>query len=109
MTPPAPRKLHLDRADRSLRITWADGAVSRISWPILRANCPSAGERHSREHSAGDPLAILAHVPSADLIEIHRCGNYAVQLFWADGHNAGIYTWEYLRVIAGRAMQEPAT
>jgi DUF971 family protein len=94
-----PQKIRLDRPSKRLVLEWADGSVDRFPWSYLRANCPSAGERVAREEAAAhaNPLAILAKVPSSELQEIRLVGNYALSLTWADGHAAGIYTWETLR------------
>ncbi len=47
---------------------------------------------------AYDPEHILVLTParSYEVEHVEIVGNYALQLFWDDGHHAGIYTWEYL-------------
>ena len=82
-------------------IAWSDGLCVGYPWPLLRTNCPSAGERVARESlPPEDPLAILGKVPSSELTEVRLVGNYAIGLTWADGHNVGIYTWQLLRELA---------
>ena len=31
--------------------------------------------------------------------DIQQVGNYAIQIHWSDGHNTGIYNWEYLKLL----------
>lgn len=95
-----PVRIQLDRPARRLRIDWADGVCCGYPWDLLRANCPSAGERTAREGPQANPLAVLSHIPSTDLVDLRMAGNYALIFTWGDGHNAGIYTWEYLRSLA---------
>jgi DUF971 family protein len=47
-----------------------------------------------------NPLAVLSKVPSDVVTDLRLVGSYALNLTWADGHGAGIYTWEYLRTLA---------
>jgi DUF971 family protein len=96
---PRPLKIRLDRPAKLLVIEWSDGLVFRYPWSHLRANCPSAGETVGRQEAAvqANPLAILPKVPSAEVQELRLIGSYALSFSWADGHSAGIYTWENLR------------
>ena len=95
-----PVAVRLDKPARLLIIDWDDGVRCNYPWDYLRARCPSAGERVARENVDVDPLAILAAMPSHDIVELRMVGAYALNVTWADGHNAGIYTWEYLQQIA---------
>lgn len=90
-----PLKIQLDKSERRLVIVWSDGFRNSFPWAFLRAHCPSAGEKVAREDA--NPLAVLNKVPSSELTNVRLVGTYALGLDWADGHNAGIYTWEYLR------------
>jgi DUF971 family protein len=38
--------------------------------------------------------------PALKIEEVAPVGNYALQIHWNDGHDSGIYTWDYLRSIA---------
>ena len=104
-----PVKIRLDKQARQLVIEWDDGLRHRYPWTYLRAHCPSAGERVSREQPNTDPLAVLGRVPSSDVADVRMVGNYAINLTWADGHNAGIYSWEYLRSLIGPSVVEEST
>lgn len=74
-----------------VRITWDDGHVGEYRKGYLRGHCPCAlCQGHGGELKFID-------VPDAKLAEIQAVGNYAIQFRWEDGHNTGIYTYDYLR------------
>ncbi len=96
---------HLDLAkDRGLTVTWSDGTSSFYPIGYLRRMSPSADARALREELARNPLTVLPATPTggdrpltasgAELV-----GNYAVRIRFSDGHNTGLYSWEYLRQI----------
>lgn len=103
----APTKIDL-RKDRGLTIEWPDGATSYYSIAYLRRMSPSADMRQLRDEMQKNPLTVLpassarAGGPlialSAELV-----GNYALKIRFSDGHDTGIYSWQYLRDI------DPAT
>lgn len=97
---PPPRHIDLKK-DRGLTILWADGSTSYYSIAYLRKMSPSADMRQWREEMERNPLAILP-APSAGpltALDAELVGNYALRLRFSDGHQTGIYTWEYLRRI----------
>lgn len=100
----APRQLDLKK-DRGLTVEWADGSTSYYSVAYLRRMSPSAEMRELRQQQASNPLTVLPSsaagsagrpltVESAELV-----GNYALRLRFSDGHDTGIYSWQYLREI----------
>lgn len=93
-----PVAIKFDKQAQQLRIEWSDGFRSTYRSDFLRANCPSAGESAGRE--ADNALAVLDKIPSGEIADLRTVGNYALQFTFADGHNAGIYTWDYLRRLA---------
>lgn len=98
------RPNHIDiRKDQGMTVTWPDGTVSTYPIVHLRRWSPSAEARQMREELAKNPLAVLP-ASSADagplrIEDAKFVGNYAIQLFFSDGHSTGIYSWEYLREI----------
>ena len=95
------RPVHLDlKRDRGLTIQWDDGSTSYYSILLLRRMSPSADARKVREELAKNPLTVLPSslnngpliAEGADLV-----GNYAVRIKFSDGHDTGIYSWDYLR------------
>ncbi|MBX9655213.1 DUF971 domain-containing protein [bacterium] len=95
-----PTRIRLNKPERSLIITWDDGKEHSFPWSFLRARCPSATEQAERASASKNPLQVLGHVPSSDLVEVQPVGSYALSLRWSDGHAFGIYTWEYLQELA---------
>ncbi len=90
---------------KGLEIDWADGHKSAWSFAWLREACPCAtcvDERNAEGRKAGQPkpkpAAVLPmYTPPPKPTSAHPVGRYAIQFNWADGHSAGIYSWEYLR------------
>ncbi len=97
-----PAGLDLDLKQQVLRITWADGAVSELSLPVVRKHCPCAACRTEKEQQSRTLLPVLKSAPpeKMEAVSGHLVGNYAIQLEWSDGHNTGIYDFRYLRRLA---------
>lgn len=91
-----------------LFIRWSDGLESTISIKLLRDECPCAGCKGETLllHEYKPILPILNHEGKYAIRAMSQVGNYAVQVAWSDGHNTGIYTWEYLRTLATRPKQD---
>jgi DUF971 family protein len=76
-------------------IVWSDGHESSYPSWYLRENCPCAS---CVEELTGIRKIVPGSIPSG--LERHNVGpvgNYALQFGWSDGHDTGIYTFEYLR------------
>ena len=91
MTTPTDIKLH--QVSGLLELFWPDGTVHNLSAEYLRVLSPSAEvQGHSPDQ------AVLQHgkkmVKIADLIPQ---GHYALKIVFSDGHDSGIYSWQYLR------------
>lgn len=81
-----------------LRVDWQDGASSRFDVRRLRLSCHCA---HCVEEFTGRPLLREEDVPvDVRPVRIAPVGRYAIQISWSDGHDSGIYTFEYLRQLA---------
>jgi len=85
----------MQETDASLRITWGDGVESNYTAPDLRRVCPCAGcvNEWTGERTL-KPETISNDVQFAD-VEI--VGRYALNFKFSDGHETGIYTFNYLR------------
>lgn len=81
-------------------ISWSDGEQSALPHEILRGYCPCAT---CQGHSGA-----VRYLPGGnlELRTIERVGNYALSLGWADGHDSGIYTFEFLRRLGERLAAE---
>ena len=104
-------------------IEWKDGHQSSYSFVFLRDACPCAlcnEEREKDGRRPGDPLKPVAGAlpmfkALARPTKTEPIGKYAIRFVWNDGHEHGIYSWEYLRehcpcaeCKARRAMEAPA-
>lgn len=110
-TPPTPlpgqahRPVHLDlKKDKGLIVEWDDGAESFYPIEYLRKYSPSADARQLREEMERNPLTVLPDSvakQSGPIVAIgaEMVGNYALKITFSDGHDTGLYTWEYLREI----------
>lgn len=96
-----PTNIEVDIKQREVRLLWADGLQSTYSFDYLRQICPCATCNEMRRNQ--DPLRVLSAdqlVTTAELRPerpVQMVGNYALQFFWADGHNTGIYSFDFLR------------
>lgn len=99
-----PAKLDLKK-DRGLTVEWSDGTTSYYSIAYLRKMSPSADARQLREEQKKNPLTVLpasaAKATSANLVAVdaEMVGNYALRIRFSDGHDTGLYSWDYLRKI----------
>ena len=78
-----------------LTIDWRDGAVSHYPFLALRDACPCAG---CVDEITGAKILDTKKIPPD--IFIRRCeyvGNYAIRITWSDGHDAGIFSFRFLR------------
>lgn len=110
-SPPRPLALDLKK-DHGLTVTWNDGVTSFFPIAYLRRWSPSADARVLREQMAKNRLTVLPASASSSgpltALGAELVGNYALRISFSDGHDTGIYTWEYLREI-DPAREQPAT
>lgn len=87
-----------------LEIRWSDGLTSQHSMEALRRHCPCATCRTEREKMQGAKgLASLRVIQSstpvvaeARIMQVTPVGRYALSFRWNDGHQTGIYSYEFL-------------
>lgn len=94
-----PVDISVDTKKNELRITWKDNHQSTLSFDLLRNQCPCAMCDEERKKAAEEPLYLRPAITGELLPErpAELVGQYAIQFFWKDGHNAGIYSFEGLR------------
>jgi DUF971 family protein len=101
-SPTVPIRLDLVR-DQHLRIDWADGTQSTYPIPLLRRLCPCAGCRALRAEQKRSRLTVLTggqRQGPLTATDAALVGNYALRISFSDGHDTGIYSFDYLREIA---------
>jgi DUF971 family protein len=101
-----PKKVRVKKTEGTgVEIDWKDGHQSKWSFAWLRNACPCATCHEDRENTgrlAGEPkpkgqtLLMMYEAPVKPL-EVTPTGKYALKFKWSDGHESGIYSWEYLR------------
>ena len=89
---PTPTEIKLHQASRMLEITYADGKTFTLPCEFLRVHSPSA---EVRGHGPGQEVLQTGKQDVA-ITRIEPVGTYAVQLFFSDGHDTGIYSWDLL-------------
>ena len=99
-----PGGITANRETSELIIEWKDGHASRIPFSLLRNACPCAECRggHDKMGSTPPPEVFsmeLVDSPRTRLGNIESVGTYALNPYWEDGHQFGIFTWEYLRAL----------
>jgi DUF971 family protein len=92
MSTPQPTEITLHQGSRILEIAFSDGAVFRLSCEFLRVYSPSA---EVRGHGPGQDVLQLGKREVA-IVAVEPVGSYAVRLVFSDGHDTGLYSWEYL-------------
>jgi DUF971 family protein len=102
------RATDLQHIGNELAIRWADGSESFIPLEKLRRCCPCAscaGEVDilgNLYKGPDQPLPATAF----ELVRFSPVGGYAIQPVWQDGHNSGIYSFEYLLRVANAKTAE---
>lgn len=110
--PLKPKNITLDRPQQRLVIDWNDGTQCAYALNVLREGCPCADCRGGHANMGKPPdidslLVIpLVRTKSYEVARVEPVGHYALKVTWTDGHDAGIYTWPYLRELcAGLAAK----
>lgn len=98
---PIPANIVLHKASRELELRYDNGGHYRLGAEYLRVLSPSA---EVRGHS-GDNGELPTGKQQVALINIKAVGHYALQLFFDDGHDSGIYSWEYLHQLCQHQQQ----
>jgi DUF971 family protein len=90
---PRPTDLAFDD-DGALLVAWDDGPKSRFEARWLRGHCPCAEcvEEWSGKRTVGVEEVAQDVRPRG----MHQVGRYAMQIQRSDGHDSGIYSWDYL-------------
>ncbi len=87
-----PTEINLHQKSRFLEIAFNDGKRFNLSCEYLRCFSPSA---EVRGHGIGQEV-LQKGKENVNITQIEPVGNYAICLYFDDGHNTGIYSWETL-------------
>lgn len=86
-----PTKIKLHKEDGSLTLEYADGSHFTLTGEYLRVHSPSA---EVRGHGKGQEVLQYGK-KDVKISSLEPSGNYALRLTFSDGHDTGIYSWDY--------------
>ena len=89
---PTPQALTVHAQSRVLEVSFSDGASFRIPFELMRVYSPSA---EVQGHGEGQEV-LQTGKRTVTLQSLEPVGNYAVQPTFSDGHDTGIFSWDYL-------------
>lgn len=92
MTPTAPTALTVHQKSRVLDIAFEDGKEFSLPFELLRVYSPSA---EVRGHGQGQEVLQLGK-REVGISGVEPVGNYAIRPLFTDGHDTGLFTWDYL-------------
>jgi DUF971 family protein len=95
MSAPQPTEITLHQASRILEMAFSDGETFRLPCEFLRVYSPSA---EVRGHGPGQEVLQVGK-RDVEIKSIEPVGTYAVRLVFSDGHDTGLYSWEYLHYL----------
>jgi DUF971 family protein len=91
-TTPLPTEIKLHQASRVLELVFPKGIVFRLSYEFLRVYSPSA---EVRGHGPGQETLQVGK-RDVTIVDVEPVGHYALRPRFSDGHDSGIYSWDYL-------------
>ena len=97
----APSAIILHARSRTLELTFGDDENYVLPCEYLRVYSPSA---EVRGHGTGQEVLQTGKL-NVTITDIKPVGNYAVQLVFDDGHDTGIFSWDYLRQLGAKQPQ----
>ena len=98
---PRPTEINLHQVSRMLDIAFDDGRSFSLPVEYLRVFSPSA---EVRGHGPGQEV-LQTGKRNVDVVALEPIGNYAVKPVFSDGHDSGIYSWDYLYFLGSQQAQ----
>ena len=89
---PTPTALTVHSQSRILEVAFSDGAAFKIPFELMRVFSPSA---EVQGHGPGQEV-LQTGKREVGVVELEPIGNYAVKPVFSDGHDTGIFSWDYL-------------
>lgn len=89
---PWPTDISLRKSERTLTVTFDDGAAFALPAELLRVESPSA---EVQGHGAGQKTTVPGKRNVA-ITNVEPVGTYALRIIFSDGHDSGLFTWDYL-------------
>ncbi|MDB4041802.1 DUF971 domain-containing protein [Methylophilaceae bacterium] len=95
-TTPTPSEIKFHKKSKLLEIIFDDNTECMLSSEFLRVHSPSAEvQGHSPEQAV-----LQVGKENVNINTIEPVGNYAIKIFFSDGHDTGLYSWQYLHMLA---------
>ena len=98
---PQPTGITVHQQSRILEVSFDDGATFQIPFELMRVYSPSA---EVQGHGPGQEV-LQTGKREVDLTALEPVGNYAVQPTFSDGHESGIFSWDYLYFLGSQQAQ----
>ena len=89
---PTPTEIKLHQKSRVMELTFSDGERFELPYELLRVYSPSA---EVRGHGPGQEVLQVGK-RGVEIVGVDPVGSYAIQPKFSDGHDTGIYSWDYL-------------
>jgi DUF971 family protein len=89
---PTPTEIKLHQSSRVLELAFSDGRTFKLPYELLRVYSPSA---EVRGHGPGQEVLQVGK-REVTITEVEPVGHYAIRPTFSDGHDTGIYSWDYL-------------
>jgi DUF971 family protein len=98
---PNPESITLHGQSRVLEVGFSDGSLFRLPFELMRVYSPSA---EVQGHGPGQEV-LQTGKRGVDIVQLEPIGNYAVKPTFSDGHDTGIYSWDYLYFLGTQQAQ----
>ena len=98
---PTPTALTVHSKSRLLEVTFSDGAEFKIPFELMRVYSPSA---EVQGHGPGQEV-LQTGKRDVGVLALEPIGNYAVKPVFSDGHESGLFTWDYLYQLGAEQSQ----
>lgn len=89
---PVPTEITVHQRSRVLELRFSDGAHFRVPFELMRVYSPSA---EVQGHGPGQEV-LQTGKREVEIVALEPVGHYAVQPTFSDGHDSGIFSWDYL-------------
>jgi DUF971 family protein len=101
---PEPEHIAISKS-KGIKIDWKDGHHSDYELGYLRDECPCAtctgahGTEPQKTNYSAPATPFQMFKPAIKMLNVEPVGNYAIKIFWNDGHSSGLYSFDHLRAI----------
>lgn len=95
---PVPTEIKLHQRSRLMELSFDDGSHFQLTYEFLRVFSPSA---EVRGHGPGQEVLQLGK-RDVNIDRVEAVGNYAIRPVFSDGHDSGLYSWDYLYELGER-------